>query len=177
MSHQTSHTRSLSGNRLLLWSLPIFAAVAVVGCSKRQTTLITNQKDGWSFAMPIEFVKRSVTLPVGISQYMGPDEDGNRVNIVIESFQGKDSAESVGKAIAEKPPKGLIVQENSAYELAAGKGYTVRGTVANGLETQRQVYLSDHGVCVMFTLTSGTKTFEKWDEVFHDSLMSFKWSK
>jgi len=153
------------------------AVLLTAGCSKKESQLISNEKDGWSISIPKEFVKRSVQLPPGISQYMGPDEEGYRVNVVIESFAGQETAAEVGKAIAKMPPKGLVVQEQAPYDLPGGKGYTVRGTVANGTESQRQVYLNDHGICVMLTLTTGTKTFDKWDDVFHESLTTFKWTK
>ena len=151
--------------------------IACIACSKKATKLITNEADGWTFAMPAEFVQRSVALPKGISQYMGPDEDGYRANIVIESLPGNDSAEKVGTEIAKTPPAGLVIQEHGPYPLPTMTGYSVRGTRNKGLEGQRQVYLTDHGICVIFTITASSKTFDQWDQVLKESLQEFHWTK
>ncbi len=156
---------------------PLAALLLALGCSKRATTLITNKEDGWTYAMPAEFVQRSVPLPKGISQYIGPEDDGYKVNLVIESIPGTESPEAVGKEIAQKPPPGLIVQEQASYGVGSLSGYTVRGTRNNGQEVQRQVYITDHGICVIFTLTANAKTFDTWDQVFHESLAEFHWTK
>ena len=163
--------------RKLTLLFPLAALVLSAGCSKHETRQITNTQDGWTYSIPAEFVERSVPLPAGITQYMGPEDEGYKVNIVIESVPGSDSAEKVGKEIAKVPPAGLIVQEQSSYGLGSLSGYTVRGSRSKGQEIQRQVYVTDHGICVIFTLTANAKTFDQWDQQFHDSLASFHWTK
>lgn len=134
-----------------------------------------NAEDGWSFALPEGFVKRSVRLPAYVQQFVGPTEEGNTINIVIESLPGKDSAEAVGKAVAKDPGKDAVLQDSGKYDLPGTDAFSVKVTKSKGILGQRQVYLSHDGVCVIFTLTAPSTSFDNWDQVFRNSLESFRW--
>lgn len=152
-------------------------ALISAACSKKSGTPITNTDDGWSYVLPAGFVKRNVQLPKGITQYMGPEEDRYQVNLVIESLPGKETAEQVGTEIAKDPPPGLIIQDHAPYSAGGLNGYSVKGTRDKGAEGQRQVYFTDHGICVIFTVTSSIKTFDDWDQVLKETFKDFHWTK
>jgi len=148
-----------------------------LACSKPKTTPITNREHGWVYDLPEGFVKRSIKLPPFVQQFVGPREDGEQVNIVIESLPGSDSAEAVGKAVAKNPGRDIVVQEYGPYNLTEMKAYTVKVTRNKGTEGQRQIYITQNGICVIFTVTAPIKSFDEWDQVLKDSLQNFHWTK
>jgi hypothetical protein len=159
-----------------LSSLVLLAALTVSGCSKPKLTVVTNQLDGWTLQLPSGFVKSSRKLPKGVEQYNGPKALAEPPNIVIESMEGKQTPEDFGKSISASLPSDLILQSQGSYDVAGIHGYTLKTTRNKGEQTQRQIYFTHGGKCVILTLSALTKEFDNWDDALRDSLGALRWN-
>jgi hypothetical protein len=156
----------------LMAILPFF----ILTCSSSvKTARIVDKEHGWLFPVPTVFNKSNEKLPVGFQRFSAPQENGYTTTIVISSLRGEQSAESVAKDIARDPGDGIAVQSSSPASFAGVDGYSIIATENKGTETHHQVVLTNHGVCVILTLTTLTADYDKWDSMFQDCLKGFKW--
>lgn len=156
------------------WLVGLAVIGFLCGCNHTES-LQVQSRDGWNYLPPTEFEKTVSPRP-NVEQFVGPDDHGFRPNIVIASTPEDLSVDEIGEAIAKHPDKDFEVQDHAAYQTSRLVGYSVKGLRQKGTETQRIVFLKDHGICVVFTLTTGSDSFQKWDEVFKKSLDNFHWT-